>query len=69
LNGTIYGFNGVTNQVVTLDVTNGATSFVSNIDASAGLISGAAPGVPEPASIALAGIGMACIVFCRRRHL
>jgi hypothetical protein len=68
LNGTIYGFSGVTNQVVTLDVTNGTTDFVSNIDASAGLIGGAAPAVPEPASIALAGIGIASIVFCRRRR-
>jgi hypothetical protein len=67
LNGTIYGFNGVTNQVVTLDVTNGTTSFVSNIDASAGLVGGAAPTVPEPASIALAAIGIASIVFSRRR--
>jgi hypothetical protein len=71
LNGTIYGFNGMTNQVVTLDVTNGTTSFVSNIDASAGLIGGAAPTVPEPASIALAALGIASIVYWRqqRRHL
>jgi hypothetical protein len=43
LNGTVYGFNGVTSQIVMLDVTNGTTHFVSDIDASAGLIGGAAP--------------------------
>jgi hypothetical protein len=67
LNGTVYGFSGVTNQVVTLDVTNGTTSFVSDIDQSLGLIGGASP-VPEPASIALAGIGIAGIVFWKRRQ-
>jgi PEP-CTERM motif-containing protein len=71
LNGTIYGFSGMNNQVVTLNVTNGTTSFVSNIDPSAGLIGGAAPAIPEPASIALAGIGLAGVVLYtrRRRHL
>jgi PEP-CTERM motif len=66
VNGTVYGFNGVTNQIVTLDVTNGITSAVSSIDPSAGLIGGAAP-VPEPGSVALAVIGlMAVSIYWRR---
>ena len=66
LNGMVYGFNGVTNQIVTLDVGNGTTSFVSEIDPSAGLIGGAAPAIPEPASIALAALGVACIAFGKK---
>jgi len=66
VNGTIYGFNGNTNQIVTLDVTNGATSFVSDIDESAGLIGGAAA-IPEPHSIALIGLGLAAFGVCKMR--
>lgn len=70
LNGTIYGFSGVAGQIVTLNPADGATTVVSNIDPSIGLIGGAAPAVPEPASIALTGIAMVCAVFCRpRRYL
>jgi PEP-CTERM motif len=59
----------MTNQIVTLDVANGRTSFVSDIDASAGLIGGAAPVVPEPASIALVILGIAAFGVCKsRRH-
>lgn len=66
LNGTVYGFNGLSNQVVTLDVSNGTTTAVSNIDPSAGLIGGAA-GVPEPSSVALAAIGLMSVAIHRRR--
>lgn len=67
LNGTIYGFDGNTNQVVTLNPADGTTTFVSNIDPSTGLIGGAAPAVPEPASIALIGIAIVCAAFYRSR--
>jgi hypothetical protein len=68
LNGTVYGFNGVTGQIVTLDVTNGITSAVSNIDPTVGLIAGAAPSsVPEPGSVALAIIGLTMVAIYRRR--
>jgi hypothetical protein len=72
VNGTSYAFIGATNQVVTLDLTNGKTSFVSDYDPAAGLILGASPvpasAVPEPASVALAGIGIAAIVVLGRRR-
>jgi len=63
VNGTIYGFtfDGEMSQGVTLNLANGNTSPVSGVDPAAGSIGGAAA-VPEPASIALAGIGMVAIV-------
>jgi hypothetical protein len=64
--GTIYGFNGVTNQIVTLNLTNGTTSVVSNITGVTGLVGGASP-VPEPASIGLAGLGLLATFAVRRR--
>ena len=67
LNGTLYAFNPAANQVVTLDLANGKTNFVSDLDPAAGLNGGASP-VPEPASITLAGIGIAAIVVSRRRR-
>lgn len=67
LNGTVYGFSGVTGQIVTLDVTNGIATAVSDIDPSLGLIGGAAPSVPEPGSIALAIIGLTMVTVYRRR--
>ena len=75
LNGAVYGFDGLTGQVVTLDVTNGNTSVVSDIDSALGLIGGAAAigsaaAVPEPASMTLAGFGVAALLLRtrRRRH-
>ncbi len=68
MNGTFYAFENMTSQVVTLDLTNGKTSLVSNFDPAAGIIDGAFAVTPEPASIALAGIGMAVLVVCRRQR-
>jgi PEP-CTERM motif len=67
VNGTVYGFKGSTNQVVTLDVTNGHTSIVSDIDPAAGLIGGAAP-VPEPGSILLTALGLIAVGSYGRRR-
>lgn len=82
VDGTVYGFEGTINteynffnpgpliQVVTLDLTNGDTSFVSDVDPSAGAIFAASPvPAPEPASIALFGSGLfALAVRLRRLH-
>jgi hypothetical protein len=69
VNGAFYSFNADTGKLLTLDLTNGNTRFVTDVDPAAGLIGGAVavPAVPEPASVALAGIGMAAIVAFRRR--
>jgi len=73
LYGAIYGFNAVTNQIVTLDVTNGATSTVGDLDPSIGLILGAAPvgiaPIPEPASIALVLTGVSGLLVSRRKKI
>ena len=58
-------------KVFTLNLANGSTSFVTNVDPTATAIYGAAPVAPEPTSIALAGVGLAAIVLSgsRRRKL
>ena len=43
---TIYAFNAWTGQVVVLDVTNGHTTVVTDLDPEAGVIAGAAPARP-----------------------
>ena len=45
-NDTIYALNGWTGQLVVLDVTNGHTSVVTDVDPEAGVIAGAAPARP-----------------------
>jgi hypothetical protein len=67
VNGTTYAFNEGTRQVVTLDLANGKTSFVSDFDAAVGIVVGASP-VPEPASMALVGCGLIVAAICRRRR-
>ena len=58
VNGQFYAFylTGTGNQVVTLDLANGNTSFLTNLDPSAGLVFGAAP-TPEPTTLALMAAG------------
>jgi PEP-CTERM motif len=67
VNGTVYAFNALTSQVFTLDLTNGNTRFVSDLDPATGVISGATP-VPEPASLAFMGLGIAAMVVSGWRH-
>ncbi len=67
VNGTYYAFDNITSQIESLNLANGNTTFVSNFDPEAGVIQGAAA-TPEPASIALMGIGIAAIVASRRRR-
>ncbi len=69
LNGTVYGFNGTTGEVVTLDVSNGVTTPLSLIDPSVGLIGGAAAATPEPGSVALSAIGLIGAALYRRRRI
>ncbi|MDQ2775282.1 MAG: PEP-CTERM sorting domain-containing protein [Acidobacteriota bacterium] len=67
VNGTFYAFNGGTSQVVSLDLSNGHTTFVSNFDPVAGIVTGATA-TPEPASFALAAFGIAALALCRLRR-
>jgi len=83
VNGTFYAFHeGVANpscvmpapvpcasdaEVFTLNLANGNTTFVTDVSPSATAIYGASPVVPEPASMALAGIGIALILVYSAR--
>jgi hypothetical protein len=69
VNGTYYAFDDITNQIESLNLANGSTTFVSNFDPAAGLIQGAAA-TPEPASTMLVGIGLLALATrIRRRYL
>jgi hypothetical protein len=68
VNGIVYGFDIPNGEIVTLNPTNGQTSFESNIDPSVGQILGAAPApVPEPSCLILGGIGVAAMLALRRK--
>lgn len=67
VNGTAYAFNIGEREIVTLDLTNGHSSFVSNFDPALGIVSGATAATPEPASLALVGIGTLAAIFCAWR--
>jgi hypothetical protein len=56
-------------EVFTLNLANGNTSFVTDVSPSATAIYGASPVVPEPASVVLAGMGIALILLSRRHGL
>ena len=66
VNGTVYGFAS-DNTVLSLNVTNGATTFITNYDPNAIDVLGAAA-VPEPASFGLAAIGIAAVLVVKRRR-
>lgn len=51
VDGTVYAFENMTNQVLTLDLSNGNTSAFSAYNPGVGLVLGASP-VPEPSSLA-----------------
>ena len=66
VNGTFYAFDVGTQQLLTLDLANGQTSLVTDVNPVLGYIEGATP-TPEPFSIELAGIGIIGLILCRLR--
>jgi len=64
VDGTIYAFNDITSQAFKLNLANGQTTFVSDFDPAAGIITGAAA-TPEPASFMLTALGMAGAVLSK----
>jgi hypothetical protein len=67
VNGASYGFDDLTGQILSLDLSNGNTSFVSNFDPAAGVIAGATVDTPEPAPITMMAIGLAAVLVAKRR--
>jgi hypothetical protein len=72
VNGTLYAFDLPLSSVVTLNLADGSTTYVSDTDPAAGLVTSAtvASPVPEPTSLALVGSGLAAFAAgIRRRYL
>jgi hypothetical protein len=72
VSGVIYAFQGqpatFTADVLSLNLATGNTSLLSSVGPSATPIDAAVVATPEPASLALAGIGIAAIAVLRRRN-
>jgi hypothetical protein len=72
VNGDVYAFDAATNQVLTLNMADGTTGYVSDLDPSNGLIEGAAAvpsPVPEPGSLALVGTGLAALATALKKRI
>ena len=63
VNGTVYGFNLNLGTVVTLNLADGSTSYVSDFDPTIGIVTSATTftPVPEPATLSMVGTGLAAI--------
>lgn len=67
--GTAYAFDIPDSTIVSLNLKNGKTTFVSNVDPNAGIIDGASvAATPEPASLALVGTGLAAMAAAIRKR-
>ena len=76
-NGTLYAFDLPIGALVTLNLADGSTSYVGDSDPNAGLITSAATftassttasPVPEPASLAMVGTGLAAVAATIKRR-
>ncbi len=67
VDGISYAFNDLTTQIDTVDLLTGDATPIGNFDPAAEVLQGAAPIAPEPASLALAGLGFVMLcAFVRR---
>lgn len=65
-NGAVYAFSGTSNQIMTIDLENGNTSVVGDIDPSAGVIAGAVSVAPEPSPAILIFSGLTMVIGLKR---
>ena len=69
-NGTSYAFDVATGQLLTLNLANGQTTFVTDVNPTAlapWYVEGATP-VPEPVSLPLVAVGIAGVMVCTLRR-
>lgn len=66
VDGVTYAFNDNSTQIDTINLSTGATTAVGNFDPAAEVLQGAAP-TPEPASVGLAALGFAALLFFATR--
>jgi PEP-CTERM motif-containing protein len=67
VNGITYAFNDLTTQIEAIDLSTGGTTAVGNFDPAAEVLQGASAVTPEPASVGLAALGFAALLFFARR--
>ncbi len=68
VNGITYSFNDLTTQIETIDPLTGGATSIGAFDPAAEVLQGASPVTPEPASVGLAGLGSAALLFFARRR-
>ncbi len=72
VNGVVFAFQGqpstFTTDVLSLNLATGSTTFISSVTANATPVDGAAA-TPEPATIVLAGAGIAVVALASRRRV
>lgn len=68
--GTLYAFSLPTSSLVTLNLADGKTTYVSDTDPAGGMVGGSTPlsPTPEPASLGLVGTGLATLAAAIRRR-
>lgn len=68
VNGTLYAFDLPISSIVTLNLADGSTTYVSDTDPAVGMVGGASP-VPEPSSISLCLLGLSAGAELVRRRI